>query len=115
MADLDIEEEMHRVVDEMRSVARGGVFRGTTRAADSLYLRSCRRVHAETSTVLIFTRDTGYHTSGWWKNPDYERRWHLSLSAAPSSIILAKPVFTELDRKTRDAWAKAFFGDDLRK
>jgi len=24
--------------------------------------------------------DIGYHTSGWWKNPDYERCYHLSIS-----------------------------------
>lgn len=27
-----------------------------------------------------FTRDSGMHSSGWWKNPDYERCYHLSLS-----------------------------------
>jgi hypothetical protein len=31
---------------------------------------------------LIFTRDTGHHTSGWFKNPDYERCLHLSISPA---------------------------------
>jgi len=29
---------------------------------------------------LMFTRDTGHHTSGWMKNPQYERCWHLSIS-----------------------------------
>ena len=30
--------------------------------------------------TILFTRDIGYHTSGWWKNPDYERCYHLSIS-----------------------------------
>jgi hypothetical protein len=30
----------------------------------------------------IFTLDIGAHTSGWWKNPDYEACWHLSISYA---------------------------------
>jgi hypothetical protein len=34
------------------------------------------------SLRLIFTRDTGHHTSGWFKNPDYERCLHLSISPA---------------------------------
>jgi hypothetical protein len=31
-------------------------------------------------TLAIYSRDTGHHTSGWFKNPDYERCYHLSLS-----------------------------------
>jgi hypothetical protein len=30
--------------------------------------------------LCIFTLDIGYHTHGWWKNPDYEACWHLSIS-----------------------------------
>jgi hypothetical protein len=44
------------------------------------YLESCRAHHQPTGTRIIFTRDSGHHTSGWWKNPDYERCLHLSLS-----------------------------------
>lgn len=32
------------------------------------------------TTCLIFTMDEGMHSIGWWKNPDYERCWHLTLS-----------------------------------
>lgn len=114
VSDLDLEKEMARVVGAMRNVALTGLFRGG-RVGDQIYLAQCRAVHSPTSTALIFTRDTGYHTSGWWKNPDYERCWHLSLSAAPSPLILARPIVRELDRRTRDAWARAFFGEDVSK
>lgn len=30
--------------------------------------------------TVIFTKESGYHTSGWWKNPYYERCYHLSIS-----------------------------------
>lgn len=37
------------------------------------YLESC-------GGTVIFTKEVGYHSSGWWKNPEYERCWHLSIS-----------------------------------
>lgn len=41
---------------------------------------SCRWLLERYPATIVFTRDTGYHSSGWWKNPDYERCWHLSIS-----------------------------------
>lgn len=41
---------------------------------------SCRWMLERYPATVVFTRDIGYHTSGWWKNPDYERCWHLSIS-----------------------------------
>jgi hypothetical protein len=32
------------------------------------------------NALCIFTLDIGHHTSGWWKNPDYDACWHLSIS-----------------------------------
>jgi len=40
----------------------------------------CRWLLERYPATIVFTRDTGYHTGGWWKNPDYERCWHLSIS-----------------------------------
>ena len=91
----------------------------------------------EVNTRIMFTRDTGHHTSGWLKNPDYERCWHLSLSKAgplpeydaEKSVIATAgglvgpdlkplsglPVQTpELDRELEAAWLEAFFGEDKR-
>jgi hypothetical protein len=33
-------------------------------------------------SFTAFPLDIGAHTSGWWKNPDYEACWHLSISYA---------------------------------
>jgi hypothetical protein len=46
---------------------------------DSLPEKCSWLLEAYPATV-VYTKDTGYHSSGWWKNPDYERCWHLSIS-----------------------------------
>jgi hypothetical protein len=53
---------------------------------------------------VIYSRDTGHHSSGWWKNPDYERCYHLSLSFEGGH-----------NRKTAERWCKALFGDNVSK
>ena len=96
---------MEQLAQSMRQYAAMGLFDGQ-RATP--YYDGARRFHLESGTVLLFTRDTGHHTSGWWKNPDYERCFHLSLSfwedikegkSRPYEHLLAY------------AWAKAFYGD----
>ena len=44
------------------------------------YFENCRHHFDQPRHTLIFTRDEGAHTSGWKKNPDFERCYHLSLS-----------------------------------
>jgi len=94
----------------MRIRAATGLFDGTDLTFP--YLETCRYVHRHTGTTLIFTRDTGHHTSGWWKNPDYERCLHLSLSFIG---IQGNEVF-QLPRSSRlsHEWIDAFFGEDKR-
>lgn len=43
-------------------------------------IRECQFWIAEFNALCILTVDTGHHSSGWWKNPDYETCWHFSLS-----------------------------------
>ena len=62
----------------MMKVAQGGVFTGTE--LNSSYFESCRWWLERFECIAILTRDTGYHSCGWWKNPDYERCYHLSVS-----------------------------------
>jgi hypothetical protein len=51
------------------------IWDGSTQIPDS-----CRWLLEAYPATVCFTRDTGYHSCGWWKNPDYERCWHLSIS-----------------------------------
>ena len=93
----------------LRKRAGLGFFDGTERSAK--YLEYCRAYHATSGTLLLFTRDTGHHTAGWWKNPDYERCWHLSLSFFDVESRERAPKDAGLTRE----WLSLFFGDDVRK
>lgn len=114
---LDLEKEMARVAARMRARAERDVFGGRSLSRPALLAFMAEHTvdHAPTRTRLLLTRDVGYHTSGWWKNPLYERCYHLSLSPFPPSIVLARPVVAELDKKLHVAWVRAFFGDDCDK
>lgn len=69
----------------------------------------CRHqfAHRDTIAVVLFTRDIGHHTGGWWKNPDYERCEHLSLSFYDRESHESAPQ----DYARAKLWCKAFFGD----
>lgn len=71
---------------------------------------ACTYLHRPTGSLLIFTRDSGMHTSGWFKNPDYERCYHLSVSFRDPETMYPRPF----DRQLADRWVKAFYGDDRR-
>jgi hypothetical protein len=104
---------MEKIVRLMALASLSGIYHGLIEnPADADYVRRC------TATVrrrngdfirLLFTRDQGHHSSGWWKNPDYERCLHLSVSFAYPTGAPAPYVFDEAER-----WAKMFFRDDLR-
>jgi len=110
-------EHLRRIVRGMKTAAIRGVYSGLP--SDQSYLMACSRVDTETGANLIYTRDTGHHSSGWLKNPDYERCWHLSTSQVSSGLLVPDgrgkfaPVTRELDRKIKRAWVEAFFGEDL--
>jgi len=112
-AQLDMEAEMAAVAQQMRAVAATGVMRGRLTLDVRRYIRKCTRVHSITGTNLIFTRDTEHHTSGWMRNPQFERCLHLSLSPSQSPIFVPGMV-RDLDKITRALWLRAFFGDDLK-
>lgn len=62
-------------------------------------------------SILIFTRDIGHHTGGMFRNPDYERCYHLSISFRD---LGGKPI--PYDKKTARMWVEAFFRpEDLKK
>lgn len=63
------------------------------------------------ATSVLFTFDVGYHSSGWWKNAEYERCWHLSLTH-PTGVLGGNE--SPADAEVR-AWAEAFFVDDATK
>lgn len=96
------------VAGDLRARALRGFYDGTQ--ATRHLLEYCKGFHAPTGTLLIFTRDTGHHTGGWWKNPDYERCWHLSLSFYDEAGASAPK-----DKRLTEEWLDAFFGEEKRK
>lgn len=103
-----------RLVTEMRLAAAMMNYNGKPTPAAQRHMRRCTRYHEPTQALMIYTRDAGMHSSGWWKNPDYERCLHLSLSfaAIESPISWQRLPF---DRKMGAKWAEAFFGEHVSK
>lgn len=54
-------------------------------------------------TSLTLTYDTGYHGSGWWRNSEYDRCYHLSVCHPTSDAIEA------CSSNEVRAWARAAF------
>jgi len=103
-----LERHMARVADAMTAYAKTDAFDGT--ATGQLYLSMCRHVDPQSGHVVLFTRDSGHHTSGWLRNPDYERCYHLSLSPIPNQVISAYQSM-EPDADITRMWCEAFFGE----
>lgn len=60
-----------------RELAKRGTWEGQ---GQTPYFDACRVMNPFRGIGTIFTRDVGYHTSGWFKNPDFERCEHLTVS-----------------------------------
>lgn len=87
---------------------------GTNLPANMALMQLCAHLYAinpEVSARMIYTRDIGHHSGGWWKNPAYERCVHLSVSFCVNPTDAPLPF----DRKEAEKIALAFFGDDCAK
>lgn len=125
---MDIPES---VIAAIRRAASYGMSTGRDHLPEeAAYYRRCTHLHAHTGTLIMFTRDTGHHSSGWIKNPDYERCLHVSLSfRVPQprfpidrlvSVQFAKDWLGWLglapfDAKLADQWVQAILGHDAAK
>lgn len=115
---LDMEAHVARVARELRRRATFGVFDGRETPEAGRYIASCRVVDIKTGALLIFTRDAGMHASGWFKNPDYDRCEHLSISPlnAAGGLVDERGVpvaAPDLDRILVERWVRAFYGDRM--
>lgn len=86
--------------------AAKGAFDGLKQQRNFDYLETCKAYHAATGALALLARDIGHHTSGYWKNPDYERCLHLSLSWKDPET--RKP--RDFDKKAAREWVDAVFG-----
>ncbi len=76
------------------------------------YKSFARGYHTPTGTLCLFSRDEGMHSSGWWKNPEYERCRHLSLSFYETDALGQPKAMRPRDSKLTEKWIEAFFGSD---
>lgn len=77
------------------------------------YFARCKRSYIGKGgwgMTLILTRDTGHHTCGWWKNPDYEACVHLSLSFWEFKGNAQKLGHLKRDRTISDYCVEQVFG-----
>lgn len=92
----------------VRRIAESGIWNGENMR--SAYFQRCGSSHVPTNVHMIFMRETGYHSSGWWKNPDYERCYHLSLSFHNFIAHTAAAY----DQPIAKAWVSLLFGEAQR-
>lgn len=94
--------------------AKRGTYDGRVDDRNMQLMRQCAHLYAispEASARMIYTRDVGHHTSGWFKNPDYERCRHLSISFCVNPTDAPLPF----DYKSAEKIARAFFESDISK
>jgi hypothetical protein len=106
-----ITHKMFQTAQVMMDWANRGIFHGLAEEVGQLYFKRASRLFAEEGqpliTSLLCTRDEGYHSSGWFKNPDYERCYSLSLGFYDKET--GKPA--PFDASLAEAWVRAFFGE----
>lgn len=103
--------DLHALVRRARWRASFGLYTGKMDDANMCLIRACAHalpLSPEHQANIIYTRDVGHHSGGWWKNPDYERCLHLSLSYRDQRGSLPH------DRRQSAIIARAFFVDDVR-
>lgn len=65
---------------------------------------------------ILLTFDKGPHSSGWWRNSEYNQCWHVSIVGIrpPESRLLVNqtPKFEEVPQAERRAWCRVIFGDE---
>ena len=98
------------VFNRIRKTAETGIHLG-----DGLtpYLRECTWFLEKFACTLVFSRDAGHHTCGWWKNPDYERCYHLSLSwrAGRNKNAFNTIIISLFGRNKKLIWTEGPFSD----
>lgn len=118
-------EPTDSMLAKVRLSANAGHFDGRETAANMAYIRRCTWFHGASGTQFIYTRDTGHHSSGWMKNPDFERCWHFSVSFReplqwPEDRIMSQDFLLRMgmifpqapfDKRLAALWARALLED----
>lgn len=106
-----ITPSMEKLVKQMWQHVNKSVWNGQRATMHSWYFRNAHWQHEKTGTSLLFTRDKGLHSSGWFKNPDYERCYHLSLSFWDAETDPTNPIPRPYESPLATIWVRLMFGD----
>lgn len=90
----------------MKGQAARGTYDGIMTPRAQVYCAACTSAHYSSGSILLLTRDEGMHSCVWWKNPDYERCLHLSLSFRDPQTGLLRSK----DTPWSSTWIEAVFG-----
>jgi hypothetical protein len=113
--------EHQELVSKMSTKASSGWFDGTaaTLAAFAAVKDLPSRTNPDEVWVrLLLSRDRSHHSSGWWRNAEYEYCWHLSVSArdatdvrlAQAGLKISEEVgYVDLPRTEEMYWGRLFF------
>lgn len=116
-------------IEHLHKQATRGVSTGRQSIIETQYRTACTIYHGATGTIALFTRDSGHHSSGWMKNPDYERCLHLSLSFRQPSLTWDSGIFitgktlnrvgltaahAPFNSKVAALWVEKIFGTDAK-
>ncbi len=105
------QEVLAGALQKVKSWAAKGFFDGQT---STQYFRDCSWWIEQYECQIIFTRDIGHHSSGWWKNPDYERCYHLSISfpGGSNKFALSKIIQGLFGDNKNKLWIEPPYSDD---
>lgn len=104
------------LVSYARIRADGWVYDGRSTPRNLQRIQACTyhfKINPEIYALICYSRDKGHHSSGWWKNPDYEFCKHLSISFLELPLWPVKRLTFE--KGDGQPIAEAFFGEDVRK
>lgn len=117
---MNVYSHIGKIAARMRRMAEHTPWDTTLDGRGICILAMCSRKDSMTGASLLFTQDFGHHTSGWWKNPDYERCFHLSIASLamlmkndPKTAKFADSV-PELTQALREQWVRSFFQENVR-
>jgi hypothetical protein len=111
---MNVFQDIGPLVGFAKLRANRGLYDGLVNDRNMRLIKSCSHLLAVSpieSARLIYTRDVGHHSSGWWKNPEYERCLHLSISFCANPSNRPLPFRSKFAEKV----ARGFFGDDAAK
>ena len=98
-----------RLVAYIKSSANASpLYDGLPTQENLIIIQACTHLDHPTGTRIIFTRDGGFHSGGWIKNPDFEQCYHLSLSFVDRVTLEDTPH----NHKLAKLWCKLIYGRD---